>query len=97
MDAPQGLIWVGAQRPEVGVLAVGGHQNGVGKGRLPDLHHDRIMGKDAAGKAELDKIPRLQFTQSGFRAKGAPACCPFGSKSYKSRARRSRMEISDFR
>ena len=44
MDAPQGLIWVGAQRPEVGVLAVGGHQNGVGKGRLPDLHHDRIMG-----------------------------------------------------
>lgn len=70
MDAPQGLIWVGAQRPEVGVLAVGSHQNGVGKGRLPDLHHDRIMGKDAAGKAELDKIPRLQFTQSGFRAKG---------------------------
>ena len=80
MDAPQGLIWVGAQRPEVGVLAVGGHQNGVGKGRLPDLHHDRIMGKDAAGKAELDKIPRLQFTQSGFRAKGPRPAVLSGQK-----------------
>lgn len=70
MDAPQGLIWVGAQRPEVGVLAVGGHQNGVGKGRLPDLHHDRIMGKDAAGKAELDKIPRSSSPSPASVPKG---------------------------
>ena len=57
MDAPQGLIWVGAQRPEVGVLAVGGHRDVLQRGRGTYLHHNRSVPKLIPGKAELDKIP----------------------------------------
>ena len=55
MDAPQGLIWVGAQRPEVGVLAVGGHQDVVQGRRVPHLHDDGGVAERVVSKPERVK------------------------------------------
>ena len=64
---------IGAQRPPVGVIGVGGNQGVLQSGWTPDLHHHRSMSKYILIEAELDKVTRLQLTQRGRNPKGSRA------------------------
>ena len=64
------LYKIGAQRPPVGIVAVGGHQGIFQGGRISHLHHNGRVAEGRPAKTELDKIPRFDPLQGGLHPEG---------------------------
>ena len=70
-------VWIGGQRPQMDVLAVGGQKNLARIASLSGLLHHQTVGKGPIAKTQLDKVPWQQFLRRDRSGQGARSLpCP---------------------